>query len=125
MEMKYVVFAVIAIVIAGIAILIDIQIKKSTAMDKLSNADEKAKIEKPHFAYDFPKVDMTTRNAYFSEKVLVSVDNSLNCTLASTTVSCPPAVSIAVCGEKINANTIELFKYYGVKEIYVTKNSQI
>ena len=43
MEMKYVVFAVIAIVIAGIAILIDIQIKKSTAMDKLSNADEKAK----------------------------------------------------------------------------------
>ena len=43
MEIKYVVFAVIAIVIAGIAILIDIQIKKSTAMDKLSNADEKAK----------------------------------------------------------------------------------
>lgn len=67
---------------------------------------------------------MSPRDAYFSEKVLVSVDNSLGCVFASTSISCPPAVSIAVCGERINKSTKELFKYYGIEKIYITKNSQ-
>ena len=88
----------------------------------LKNVPKKESITKTHFKYDFPNVATSTRNAYFSEKILVSVDNSLNQIYADTTVSCPPAISIAVCGEKINQSIIDLFKYYGVDIIYVIKN---
>ena len=90
----------------------------------LMKIPKKVSIEKTHFVYDFPNQLMSTRQAYFQEKVLVSVDNSLNCIYAGTTVSCPPAISIAVCGEKINQGIIDLFKYYGIEKVYITKNSQ-
>ena len=35
--------------------------------------------------------------------------------LASPTVSCPPAIPIVVCGEEVDDEAIELFKYYGIK----------
>lgn len=91
----------------------------------LKKIPKKESIKKTHFVYDFPNQSTSTRQAYFSEKILVSVDNSLNYIYAGTTVSCPPAISIAVCGEKINQSIIDLFKYYGVEKIYIIKNSQI
>ncbi len=90
----------------------------------LKSIPKKAEIKKQAFIYTPQEQVLSTREAYFSKKVLISVDNSLNCTYAGTTVSCPPAVSLAVCGEKINQSTIELFRYYGVDKIYITKNSQ-
>ena len=93
--------------------------------DTLRTTPKKEAIPKPNFVYTPLDIVLSPREAYFSEKVLVSIDNSLNQVYAGTTVSCPPAVSIAVCGEKINQSTIDLFKYYGVEKIYITKSSQI
>ena len=39
--------------------------------------------------------------------------------ILSPSVTCPPAISVVVCGEIINENAIELFKYYKIKECYV------
>ncbi|MBQ4510711.1 MAG: aminotransferase class V-fold PLP-dependent enzyme [Clostridia bacterium] len=96
-----------------------------TICSVLKAIPKKQAIKKQAFIYTPLDIVMSPRDAYFSEKTLTSVDNSLGCIYADTTVSCPPAVSIAVCGERINESTISIFKYYGIKKIYTIKNSQI
>ncbi len=65
------------------------------------------------------KAAMSPRQAVMSKSRLVSIEDALGQILAAPSVSCPPAVPIAVCGEVIDKNTIELFKYYGIEKIRV------
>ena len=88
----------------------------------LKNIPKKGEVKKQELVYAPLEIALSPREAYFSEKVLISVDNSLGCIYAGTTISCPPAVSLAVCGERINQSTINLFKYYGVDKIYIIKS---
>lgn len=90
----------------------------------LKNIPKKEEVKKQELIYAPLEIALSPREAYFSEKVLISVDNSLDCIYAGTTISCPPAVSLAVCGEKINQSTIDLFKYYGIENVYVI-NKQV
>lgn len=62
---------------------------------------------------------MSIRDAVFSQSEEIDVCNSLGRVCASPTVSCPPAVPIAVSGEIINENHIQLFKPYGINKIAV------
>ena len=55
------------------------------------------------------------------ESEALAVDAALGRILAAPTVSCPPAVPIAVSGEVIDEKTVELMKKYGVNEIKVVK----
>ena len=64
---------------------------------------------------------MTIREAIFSECEEISVENALGRVCASPTVSCPPAIPIAVSGEKITDEHIELFKKYKIDKILVVK----
>ena len=41
--------------------------------------------------------------------------------LAGASVSCPPAVPIAVIGERINSSAVRLFEYYGIGKCLVVK----
>ncbi len=59
------------------------------------------------------------RAATFARRERISVSNALGRVLADTAVSCPPAIPIAVCGERIDRNAIELFEYYGIDEVSV------
>ena len=49
----------------------------------------------------------------------VTVEDSIGRILASPTVSCPPAVPILMCGEKIDEASIRAFRYYGVEKVRV------
>ncbi len=51
----------------------------------------------------------------------VEVEKCEGRTFADISVSCPPAVPIVICGEKINKELIESLKYYGVKTCKVVK----
>ena len=51
----------------------------------------------------------------------VPVSESPGRILASPSVSCPPAVPILICGERIDDEACRLFEYYGVDEIDVLK----
>ena len=62
---------------------------------------------------------MEIRDAVFARKKIVKVEDALNKVLALDSVSCPPAVPIVVCGEKIDKNAIDCFKYYGIEEVTV------
>ncbi len=62
---------------------------------------------------------MSVREATFAARERLSVEACLGRVLASMSVSCPPAVPVAVCGEIIDEQTIACLKYYGVTECEV------
>ncbi len=64
---------------------------------------------------------MTIRDAVFSESEEIAVEKALGRICASPTVSCPPAIPIAVSGERITKKHIELFKKYNIDKILVVK----
>ncbi len=64
---------------------------------------------------------MTIRQAVLCENEEICIYKSLNRICASPTVSCPPAIPIAVSGERITDEHIELFKKYNIEKILVVK----
>ena len=63
----------------------------------------------------------TVREAVFSPKERISVNNAVGKILAELSVSCPPAIPIVACGEVIDDNAVELFRYYGTESVSVIK----
>ena len=61
------------------------------------------------------------RKAMLSNKEKVLVSDAIGRICASATISCPPAIPIAICGDVIKKETVDAFNYYGIKEIYVVK----
>lgn len=64
---------------------------------------------------------MSLRDAVFAESETVDVNDAVGRICAAPTVSCPPAVPIAVSGEEITEEVAKLFKYYGFDKILVVK----
>ena len=64
---------------------------------------------------------MTMHSALFAPSEEVEVDKAIGRILATPTVSCPPAIPIAVCGEVIDEKAVEVFKYYRINTILVVK----
>jgi arginine/lysine/ornithine decarboxylase len=64
---------------------------------------------------------MQVRNAVFSDCETVSVENALGRIVATPTISCPPAVCIVICGERLNSEAITALKYYGFNTVNVVK----
>ena len=59
------------------------------------------------------------REAVFAPHETLHVSETLGRICASPTVSCPPAVPIAITGEVITENTLRMLEYYEIKEIDV------
>ncbi len=57
--------------------------------------------------------------AILSPSVTVDINEADGRILASPSVSCPPAIPIAVCGEKLDEGALECFRYYGIDKIEV------
>ncbi len=68
-----------------------------------------------------PEKVMSIRDAALSPNETISVKKSEGRILALSSVGCPPAVPIVVCGEKIDKTAIENFKYYGINKCIVVK----
>jgi arginine/lysine/ornithine decarboxylase len=51
----------------------------------------------------------------------IPAEESVGRILASPGVSCPPAVPIVLCGERIDDKALELFRYYGIETCDVVK----
>ena len=61
------------------------------------------------------------RQALFSPHQRIPSREALGRTCAAPTVGCPPAVPIAVAGEEIGPEALELFQYYNVSTVDVLK----
>ena len=57
---------------------------------------------------------ITPRQAIISLSETVKVENAVGRILASPCVSCPPAVPIIMCGQRITHKVVNGFKYYGI-----------
>ena len=64
---------------------------------------------------------MSIRDAAFAARETIAASKSAGRVLAAATVSCPPAVPIVVCGERIGEDAVRSFEYYGIKECIVVK----
>ncbi len=62
---------------------------------------------------------LSIREALFAPQESVPAEESLGRVCGAPTVSCPPAVPIAVSGERIGPEALALFRYYGVKRMDV------
>lgn len=64
---------------------------------------------------------MSIREAMFSASETVAVSDAYGRICRTPTVSCPPAIPIAVPGEIIEKNVIDLFRHYGIDTVDVVK----
>lgn len=64
---------------------------------------------------------ITIREAMFAAPEAVSVKQALGRICRVPTVSCPPAIPIAVPGELIDESILKLFEYYGIEEVDVVR----
>ena len=68
-----------------------------------------------------PEKAMTVREAVFSATEEIDISECEGRILASSAISCPPAIPITVCGEIIDKNAIKCFEYYGIDKCRVVK----
>ncbi|MBQ4091028.1 MAG: aminotransferase class V-fold PLP-dependent enzyme [Clostridia bacterium] len=61
------------------------------------------------------------REAMLAASVEVDIQQACGKVLAAPGVSCPPAVPIIMCGERITESAIVCFEYYGIKKCRVIK----
>ena len=64
---------------------------------------------------------LSVREALFARQETVPAEESLGRICGAPTVSCPPAVPIAVSGERIGPAAVALFRYYGVETVDVLR----
>lgn len=64
---------------------------------------------------------LSVRQALFAPHETIPAAQALGRICAAPTVSCPPAIPIAVSGEIIGPEALELFQHYGVAEVDVVK----
>ena len=62
---------------------------------------------------------LSIRQALFAPHVLIPAERALGRVCGAPTVSCPPAIPIAVSGERIGREALELFRHYGVAQVDV------
>lgn len=64
-----------------------------------------------------PEKVLTIRDAVFSKSEMLPVEKAIGRVCATETISCPPAIPIAVSGERITEEVAEAFLQYGIKEV--------
>ena len=89
----------------------------------LTNALKKIKKREP-VTLSYPKLSpaeavVSIRRAVFSKQKSIDVSDAVGKICASPTVSCPPAVPIAVSGELVTRETVAALQYYGIEKISV------
>lgn len=66
-----------------------------------------------------PQRVISLRDAMLSAGATRAVEDSVGRIFADATLSCPPAVPILVCGERIDEDAVACFRYYGITQIQV------
>lgn len=64
---------------------------------------------------------LSIKDAIFSQNEEIPIEKAEGRIISQLTLSCPPAIPIAVSGEKLDKNAVKLLYYYGIKKIKVIK----
>lgn len=95
------------------------QIKSIEKALTLLPKKEKINVIAPNFVK--LKKALSIRKAVFSPYEEILTEHAEGRILSTLTLSCPPAIPIAVSGEKLDENAIKLLKYYKINKVKVVK----
>ena len=87
----------------------------------LGTAKPRAAEPRPVPALPREEKALSIRVALLGRKEAVAVESALGRVLAAPSVSCPPAVPILVCGERVTPEAVDAFRYYGMERLQVVK----
>ncbi|MBR4030467.1 MAG: hypothetical protein IKJ06_03630, partial [Clostridia bacterium] len=98
---------------------------KKTDIDKLFEVLDNIK-KLPPVSTKAPKLNtlktkIKPSKAITMQSEYVKTSDAIGRILASPCVSCPPAVCVAVCGEKLDKSAVDMFLYCGIEEVLVIK----
>ena len=88
----------------------------------LDRAGPKAPLPRPALPPARGARALSVREALLAPQETVPAAESLGRVCGAPTVSCPPAVPVAVSGERIGQEALALFQYYGVEAVSVLKD---
>ena len=89
--------------------------------DVLAHVPRRAEITERPPQITQPDCIMHPREAVFSETELLPVMQCIGRICAEFAVSCPPAVPVVMCGERITAVAAACMQYYGIERCMVVK----
>lgn len=92
------------------------------AADALASVTPKAPLPRPALPLARGERARSIREALFAPQERIPAEESLGRICGAPTVGCPPAVPIAVSGERIGPQALALFQYYGVETVEVLKD---
>lgn len=101
----------------------EIQMTKKKEMENFKQF-AKEDVSVLNIAKEDVKQVFSIRQAIFSPHETIPVCEALGRICATPTVTCPPAIPIAVAGEKIGERAIALFQYYGITEVDVIQEDK-
>lgn len=88
------------------------------ALSELPQGEEKESVQEALFL-ELPEKKLSIREALLSKHIYVSVKDAVGRVCGEPSVSCPPAVPIAVCGEVITESMCRVFEAYNIERIAV------
>lgn len=68
-----------------------------------------------------PDIVLKPHQALFSESETLPIEDCLGRISAAAAISCPPAIPLAVCGERIDQLVVDYLRYYGIASCAVIK----
>ena len=89
--------------------------------DLLANLDRRETVPKRAPKAEPGKREISLHEAMLCPGEEVPIGEAEGRILASADVACPPAIPIAVCGERISRPAIDCFRYYGIDTVNVIK----
>ncbi|MDE6790022.1 MAG: aminotransferase class V-fold PLP-dependent enzyme [Ruminococcus sp.] len=96
-------------------------IRISEVLEKILSYAEKQVISDMPFLKNPPETALSIGQAVFMPCKEIPVEEAEGRICASVKVPCPPAVPIAVSGEIINKECIEIYRRYGIEKVMVIK----
>lgn len=68
-----------------------------------------------------PDPVLTPRQAMFAPRERISAEQAQGRIFADAALSCPPAIPVVICGERLDENAVKSLEYYGIDTVQVAK----
>ena len=95
------------------------------AADALQSAVSGRPVSRPALPLARGERALSVREALFAPREAVAAEESLGRICGAPTVSCPPAIPVAVSGERIGPEALALFRHYGVETVDVVREERL
>lgn len=95
------------------------------AADALQSAVSRRPVSRPALPPARGERALSVREALFAPREAVAAEESLGRICGAPTVSCPPAIPVAVSGERIGPEALALFRHYGVETVDVVREERL